>query len=214
VTANGTTTSPVLRGAWIMDRILGRPVPPPPPDIPAVDPDVRGTVTVRQQLDAHRNTAVCAGCHSKMDPPGFALENFDVIGGWRTLYRFTGEAVPEGTPRRGQDPHKSDFINVLPNQWIHVMNNVRFGLPVDAAGTTVDGRPFKNIVEFKQILAADEEAVARNLVERLILYGTGAKVSFADRAQVDQVLSRTRDGHFGLRSLIHEVINTQLFRRK
>jgi mono/diheme cytochrome c family protein len=214
VTANGTTTSPVLRGAWIMDRILGRPVPPPPPDIPAVDPDVRGTVTVRQQLDAHRNSAACAGCHAKMDPPGFALENFDVIGGWRTLYRFTGEPPAEGQERRGKDPQKNDFGNVLPNQWIHVMNNVRFGLPVDASGTTVDGRPFKNVTEFKKILAADEEAVARNLVERLILYGTGAEVSFADRAQVDQVLAKSRDGHFGLRSLVHEVINTNLFRRK
>jgi hypothetical protein len=215
VTANGTTTSPVTRGAWLMDRILGRPPHPPPPDIAAIDPDVRGTTTVRQQLDKHRHEAVCAGCHAKMDPPGFALESFDVIGGWRTMYRFTGEPPKtEIEVRLGKDPQKSDFLGVLPNQWIHVMNNVRFGLPVDASGTMVDGRMFKDINEFKRILAGEEEAIARNLVERLILYATGAPVSFADRAQVNQILEHTREGHFGLRSLIHEVINSPLFRRK
>ncbi|MCE9603649.1 MAG: DUF1592 domain-containing protein [Planctomycetia bacterium] len=214
ITANGTTTSPVQRGAWVMDRILGRPVKPPPPDTPAVDPDVRGTTTIREQLDAHRNTAACAGCHAKMDPPGFALENFDVIGGWRTLYRFTGETVTDPTLRRGKDPLKHEFLGVLPNQWIHVMNNVRFGLPVDATGTTVDGRKFKDIVEFKHILLTEEEAIARNLIERLILYATGARVGFADRSEVELILNRTRESHFGLRSLVHEVISTQTFRRK
>lgn len=214
VTANGTVTSPVTRGAWVMDRVLGRPPRPPPPDIAAVDPDVRGTTTIRQQLDVHRNNAICASCHAKMDPAGFALENFDVIGGWRTNYRFTGDAVTDASLRLGRDPQKQDFLGVLPNQWVHVLNNVRFGLPVDASGTTVDGKPFKDIVEFKHILLAEEEAMARNLVERLILYATGAKVTFADRAQVDNVLNRTRESHFGVRSLVHEVIQAHLFRRK
>ncbi|MBL8829033.1 MAG: DUF1592 domain-containing protein [Planctomycetaceae bacterium] len=215
VTANGTTTSPVTRGAWLMDRILGRPPNPPPPDIAAVDPDVRGTTTIRQQLDKHRNDAKCAGCHAKMDPAGFALENFDVIGGWRTLYRFTGEKpTTEETPRLGKDPHRSDFLGVLPNQWIHVMNNVRYGLPVDASGVTVDGQSFKDIHEFKRLLFAEEEQIARNLVERLIQYSTGARVSFADRSQVEVALERTRAGHFGLRSMVCEVIYSPLFRRK
>src|SRR4051812_22454643 len=81
VTANGTTTSPVPRGAFVLDRLLGRPPAPPPPNVPAVEPDVRGATTIREQLDKHRNNAACASCHVKMDPPGFALEEFDVIGG-------------------------------------------------------------------------------------------------------------------------------------
>ena len=214
VTANGTTTSPVTRGAWLMDRLLGKPVSPPPPDIAAVDPDVRGTTTIRQQLDVHRNNASCAGCHAKMDPPGFALENFDVIGGWRTQYRFTGEPQTDPALRRGKDPQKHDFLGVLPNQWVHVLNNVRFGLPVDASGQTVDGKTFKDINEFKHLLMTEEEQIARNVVERLILYGTGAPVSFSDRLQVDAILEKTRESHFGLRTLIHEVIQTALFRRK
>ena len=87
VTANGTTTSPVLRGHWIMERILGKVTPPPPPGTPAVEPDIRGATTIRQQLDKHRDNPSCASCHSKIDPPGFALESFDVLGGWRDRYR-------------------------------------------------------------------------------------------------------------------------------
>ncbi len=87
VTANGTTSSPVLRGVWVMERILGLPVPPPPPGVPAVEPDIRGATTIREQLAKHRNSESCAGCHAKIDPPGFALESFDVIGGWRERYR-------------------------------------------------------------------------------------------------------------------------------
>ena len=83
VTADGTRTSPVLRGKWVLERILGKPPAPPPPDVPAIEPDIRGATTIRQQLDKHRNIAACAHCHVHIDPPGFALENFDPIGGWR-----------------------------------------------------------------------------------------------------------------------------------
>ncbi|HEY7424832.1 MAG TPA: DUF1592 domain-containing protein, partial [Gemmataceae bacterium] len=74
VTANGTTTSPVTRGVWVMDRIRGTPPPKPPPDVPSLEPDLRGATTIREQLAKHRQIASCAKCHSEIDPPGFALE--------------------------------------------------------------------------------------------------------------------------------------------
>lgn len=215
VTANGTATSPVTRGVWVMDRILGRPPQPPPPNVPAVDPDIRGTTTIRSQLAQHRASAACGSCHDKIDPPGFALENFDVIGGWRTQYRFVGEKVDDPSQRKGQDPTRERFLGVGVKQWEHVLNNVRLGLPVDATGETADGKAFADIHEFKRLLLADQEGLARNLVERLVLYGTGAPVSFADRAQVDQVLKRSRNSQYGLRTLVREVIlNMNLFQRK
>src|SRR5262249_2168773 len=94
ITANGTTTSPVPRGAFVMDRLLGQPPEPPPPDVPAIEPDVRGVKTIREQLDRHRRDASCAACHAKIDPPGFALESFDVIGGQRARYRSLGMGDP------------------------------------------------------------------------------------------------------------------------
>ena len=94
VTANGTYTLAGHRGVWVMERILGTPPPKPPDDVPAIEPDMRGATTIREQLAKHRQVASCATCHAKIDPPGFALESFDVIGGWRENYRTTGNGKP------------------------------------------------------------------------------------------------------------------------
>ena len=87
LTTNSSYTSPVKRGTWILERIIGKPPSPPPPNVKAVEPDIRGATTIREQLDKHKNVAVCASCHVHIDPPGFALENFDIVGGWRDRYR-------------------------------------------------------------------------------------------------------------------------------
>ena len=86
VTSHANSTSPVLRGKWVLENILGSPVPPPPPDVPALKETEPGAVprTMREQMEQHRANPVCAGCHKVTDPIGFALENFNEIGGWRT----------------------------------------------------------------------------------------------------------------------------------
>jgi len=89
ITANGTTTSPVIRGVWIAERLLGEHIPPPPQNVPAIEPDIRGATSIRDMLEKHRSDDSCASCHVKMDPPGFALENYDPSGRWRDNY---GEA--------------------------------------------------------------------------------------------------------------------------
>lgn len=89
LTANGVDTSPVIRGAWLLENLLGTPPPPPPPGIPALEPDIRGAKTVREQLQKHRESAACRSCHAHIDPPGFALESFDAIGRWRGHYNNT-----------------------------------------------------------------------------------------------------------------------------
>jgi hypothetical protein len=188
VTANGTVTSPVKRGVWVQRKLVGRPPEPPPPNLPVIEPDVRGAVTIREQLAKHRSQAVCASCHAAMDPPGFALESFDVIGGWRDRYRF----LPSGSPQ-------------------HLRYQV--GLPVDPGGETA-GRPFRNVDEFKQILLEDPRQIARNLVRHLIVYATGAPPTFADRPLVEQILDRADAPNYRLRSLLHEIVQSPLFQRK
>jgi hypothetical protein len=85
VTSHSATTSPVLRGKWILENIYGTPPPPPPPNVPSLEPEGEtGPRTIRQQMEVHRNNAACASCHKLMDPIGFALENFDAVGAWRT----------------------------------------------------------------------------------------------------------------------------------
>ncbi|MEN3940781.1 DUF1588 domain-containing protein [Prosthecobacter sp. SYSU 5D2] len=82
-TANGVDTQPVLRGVWVLENILGIPLPPVPSNVPALTPDTQGAKTPRDLLAAHTKAADCRGCHQQIDPIGFVLENFDPVGGWR-----------------------------------------------------------------------------------------------------------------------------------
>ena len=197
VTANGTTTSPVLRGAWIMERILGEPPPPPPPGVPAVEPDTRGATTIRQQLDKHRSIATCAACHSKIDPAGFALENFDVLGGWRDQYR----SIEQGEQVKGIGKNGFAFA-------------FRQSHTVDASGRLANGAEFHDVVDLKRLLLKDERKIARNFVSQLITYATGTPVRFADREEVERILDATAGEGYGLRSLIHQIVQSKLFTNK
>ncbi len=179
VTANGTNTSPVLRGVWINERILGQPIPPPPANVPAIEPDVRGAKTVREMLEKHRSDTACASCHQMIDPPGFALENFDPAGRWREHY---------------------------------IQNRKR--IPVDASYVLADGRKFETFEQFRQLIVADPEPIARNFAEKLLVYGTGAAVTFADREIVDQIVKATESKNYGLRSLIDAVASSSIFLNK
>jgi len=86
-TANGVDTSPVVRGVWVLESILGTPPALPPPDVEPLPTDTRGAASIRERLDLHRKNEACASCHVKIDPMGFAFENFDVVGRWRDKYR-------------------------------------------------------------------------------------------------------------------------------
>ena len=86
VSANGVETSPVTRGAWVSENILGVKPPPPPDTVPAIEPDVSGTTTIRERLAKHSTDRACAECHRKIDPLGFSLESFDPVGRWRITY--------------------------------------------------------------------------------------------------------------------------------
>jgi hypothetical protein len=196
VTANGTTTSPVVRGAWVMRNIIGQPIPPPPPNVPAVEPDIRGAVTIREQLDKHKQIASCASCHRKMDPAGFALENFDVIGGWRERYR----SLEAGDPVRA----KIDGLGV----------KYCLARGVDASDVLPDGRKFANIDQLKKLLLSDREQIAHCVAAKLLMYATGGMPQFSDRQIIDDIVARSRPHDLGLRTILHEVVQSPAFLNK
>lgn len=184
VTANGTTTSPVLRGIWVSERLLGIDIPPPPTNVPAIEPDVRGAKTIREMLEKHKSDASCASCHYKIDPPGFALENFDPSGRWRDNYiKIDGRKRSKGAKI---DPG--------------------FELP--------SGEPFKDLKEFQSIVASKREMLAENVAEHLLTYGTGAPVTFADREEIEQIAQNVKSDHYGMRSILEEVVCSDLFKHK
>ena len=198
VTANGTTTSPVVRGVFVNERLLGRPIPPPPPGIPTVDPDTRGATTIRDQLAKHRGDPTCAGCHAKLDPPGFALEAFDVIGGFRDRYR----SIDKG--ERATGALRGGLIGI----------NYRLGPPVDASGILDDGREFADVEALRRLLCQDSRGLARNLLQQLVVYATGAEIRYADRREIERMLDETAATNHGVRSLIHAIAASRLFQTK
>lgn len=194
VTANGTTTSPVPRGAFVLDRLLGYAPEPPPANVAAIEPDVRGTTTIREQLQQHRDHALCQSCHQRIDPHGFALEAFDVIGGYRTRYRSMGEG----------DPAERGAIDPL------IPIGFRLGKTVESDGT-LDGHAFATLADYQRLLAAAPRPLSENLARRFLVYATGRPIGFRDRPWIDAIVDHTLAHGGGLRTLLHAVIASPLF---
>lgn len=196
VTADGAKTSPILRGKWVNERILGIVPPDPPDDVPKIEPDIRGTTTVREQLARHRDTPACMSCHAIIDPPGFALEPFDVIGGHRTFYRMPKSTGQLGTLHRfgGRRVHR--------------------GPAVESGYSMPDGRSFKDINEYRALLLEDEQMIVSAFTSKLLTYATGASLQFADRDDLKQIIEAARHKRFGLRSLLHAIVQSRPFLQK
>ncbi|MFN0080306.1 MAG: DUF1592 domain-containing protein [Prosthecobacter sp.] len=196
VSANGTNTSPVVRGVWVMDRILGMEPPPPPPGIPGVEPDIRGATTLRELLDKHRNMESCNGCHRVIDPPGFALESYDVIGGWRENFRSID---------------KGKYIDLKVEG-----RKVRYklGPPVDAAGELTTGAKFANMTEFQQLLLAGQDRVVRCVAEKLLIFATGREIGFSDRTEIARIVAQSKAKHHTMRDLLHLIVQSPIFLSK
>lgn len=194
VSANGTTTSPVVRGAWVMERLIGQPPPPPPTSVPAVEPDIRGAKTIRDLLALHTKSKSCAACHARFDPVGLALENFDILGGWRTQYR----GLEEGQRVTGVDRAGHSYSYTL-------------ATPVDTTGKLLDGRTFTNITDLKTLIAADPRQLARNLLHQFTIYATGTPVRFSDRPEIESLLNTCAKNNYPIRDLLHALIQSPIF---
>ncbi|MEZ6140288.1 MAG: DUF1592 domain-containing protein [Zavarzinella sp.] len=196
VTANGTSTSPVVRGAWLLDRILGEPPAPPPPGIPGVEPDIRGATTLREQLDKHRDSTTCNSCHRSIDPPGFALEQFDPIGGFRERYRILVSGKT-----------KVDYLSLDTSRGTR---RVAVGPKVNPSGITENGKSFADINEYKQLLLQDTTQIRRAFISKLVVYATGKRLQFTHRSEI----ARLAEPDDGLKEAIFRLITSPLFQEK
>ncbi len=194
VSTNGTNTSPVVRGAWVMERLIGQPPPPPPPSVPAVEPDIRGAKTIRDLMALHTKEKSCAGCHAKFDPVGLALESFDILGGWRTRYR----GIEEGERITGIDRAGHDFSYTL-------------AANVDPSGKLIDGHTFNDVHALKAILAANPRQLARNLLHQFTVYATGTPVRYSDRREIESMLDACEKDGYRVRDLILALVQSQIF---
>ncbi|MCA9052283.1 MAG: DUF1592 domain-containing protein [Planctomycetaceae bacterium] len=196
VSANGTNTSPVVRGVWVMERILGQTPPPPPVGVAGVEPDIRGATTLRELLDKHRSLVTCRSCHEMIDPPGFALESFNPIGGWRDRFRSVGDG---------------DRVNLEINGR---KVQYKLGPPVDASGRLPDGSTFSGFTEFRDHLAREQETLARTLATKFLTFGAGREMGFSDRREIDRIVQQTASHGYGVRDILYAVVASDLFQSK
>jgi hypothetical protein len=184
LTSDGTRHRPVHRGVWVSEAIFGKTPPPPPPNVEPLEPTPVESpkATIRMQLEAHATHAICASCHRKIDPLGFAFDNYDAIGRWQTT-----EQLSTG---RGDNP------------------------PVNASGTLPDGTAFSGPAEFKEHLVANTDRFAEALVDQLATYALRRVMTIDDREQILAVSLMSKPGSYQLRSLIENLIMSELFLKR
>lgn len=194
ITANGTATSPVIRGAWVMEKLIGDPPPPPPKEVPAIEPDIRGASTIRELLAKHTESKSCSSCHARFDPVGVSLENFDVMGAWRDHYRGMerGDLIT-GIDRAGH-PFKYHVAQV-----------------VDSSGKLLSGELFQDIRDLKVVLAARPRQLARNMLHQFTLYATGTEVRFSDRPEIDAILDDCEADGYRVKDLLLGLVQSRIF---
>lgn len=188
-TANGVDTQPVLRGVWLLENVLGEKSPPPPASVPAIEPDTSGATSIRDLLTRHQADATCARCHHRIDPLGFALENFDPVGRWRDYYPIY---------QKQKDGSVSS----------------RHGPKVDAHGELPDGTKIEDITQLKQYLVEHIDQFSTCLAGKLLVYGTGRELNYADRKVVKQLAADVQQRGNGFRDLIVAVVLSESFRTK
>ena len=184
LTSDGTRHRPIHRGVWLSETIFGKTPPPPPANVPAIEPPTPQSpkASLRDKLTAHSTNPNCAACHAKIDPLGFAWDNYDAIGQWRTK-----EKVPAGV---GADPE------------------------IKPAGELPDGRAFKDSAAFKQLLIADRDVVARAFVEHLCTYALRRVLTFDDKADIDAIVAEAKEHDYRLRDTIRAVATSELMRKR
>ncbi len=183
LTSHYRQTSPVIRGAWILDTILGTPVPPPPPNVPLLEPvtclencasTAKTAVGMRNKILAHRVNPACSACHNLMDPMGFALEHFDWTGRWR--------------------------------------DNEFDGTPVDGTGALPSGEKFDGAAELRQVLLDKKDDFVRQVTSKILGYALGRSLQDGDSCTIQHLADTLQKDNYRARTLIREIVLSTPFR--
>lgn len=184
LTGDGVESSPIRRGVWVLENLYGTPPPPPPENMKALVTDTTGARTVREIMAAHQDSTSCASCHSRIDPVGLALENYDAAGNWRTVY-FR--------------PHLEQSVPFSPE-------------PVDTTSELPDGVRLAGPQDLKQHLLAHSGMFTRCLATKLLEYATGRRMSVGDARIVDQIVQDEPGDGYGFRDLLVALVQSEVFR--
>ena len=201
---NGEFTNPFYRGAWVAQSIYGLELKTPENlTIEALESPTE-TFTIKDSINAHRNQPACASCHSKMDPFGLAMENFDVFGRWRDKYskfvvtKTTIEVTSEGKTKKTEKTARKFEPTTK----------------VDASTVHRDGRPVPGIEGLKKLMLEDQDKIARNVLTKLSEYALGRKMNYADSEMIHRLLEASKKNDYKLRDLMVGIIADESFAKR
>lgn len=185
--SNGERSSPIIRGVLVAEKFLHKTIASPPANVPELASASDKPLPVREIIEMHQRKAQCASCHRKLDPIGFGLENFDLLGRWRDL-----EVV-------GNIGKKSDVKSEK--------------IPVRAEGTFPNKRKFRNLKEFRAGLLEQNSLLARSITEGLLAYGLGRHVEFSDEQAIEEILMQSQQDEHRITDLVYTIVSHSVFRR-
>jgi cytochrome c5 len=184
VTSHTDRTSPVVRGKWILDNLLGAPPPAPPANVPPLNenPQREGKIlTMRERMEEHRANPVCANCHKLMDPIGLSLENFDAVGAWRS--------------------RDGDTVRAM-------------GTPIDASGQLLDGTKVDGVVTLRKALLRQPELFVGTLTEKLMIFALGRGLGYYDMPSVRAIVRESARQDYRFSSLIMGIVRSTPFQKR
>lgn len=202
MTANGDRTSPVRRGVFIMDKLLGMPSPEPPPNVPQIESNADG-LSLKNALRLHQQKPQCSSCHRRIDPIGFGLENFDASGAWRDFIDNSNSEIVDTGQKKNKDKSKD-----------RKKGKDKHGETVDSAGRLPSGETFNGVDELKTLLMTHKDRFSKSFIEALASYAYGREVGFSDAQRVDELHASTKRNGYRLGDLITEIVLTPEFRQK
>lgn len=189
VTSHNDRTSPVVRGKWILENILGNPPAPPPAVVPPLNQNnnVNGKVlSMRERMAIHRENPVCAGCHAVIEPTGFALENFDAVGVWRNV---------DNTP-------------AVP--WVRTEGSAA----IDASGKLPDGTKFNGPAELRSALLSRPDRFVTTLTEKLMIYALGRGIEYYDIPVIRSIVRDSARNDYRFSTLVLDIVDSQPFQMR
>jgi hypothetical protein len=184
VTSHTDRTSPVVRGKWILENLMGAPPPAPPANVPPLNenPQRQGKVlTMRERMEEHRANPACANCHKLMDPIGLSMENFDAIGAWRNR---DGSTV------------------------------TNLGTPIDASGELMDGTKVDGVVALRKALVRDPEVFASTVTEKLLIYALGRGLAHYDMPALRAIVRDAAKQNYRFSALILGIVKSTPFQKR
>jgi hypothetical protein len=182
--SDGTRTLPVRRATWVLDTLWNQTVPPPPPNAGDLPASKEKKLSVRARLEQHRQSENCASCHTRVDPFGMALENYDATGMWRDRQNGEGMRGDKNSPA------------------------------LDVSGQLPDGSKFNTVQEFKAALLTSKETFVQGFTEKLLCYALGRPINYADHLTVEQITAHATKHEYKLQEIIQATVASTFFQTK